>query len=138
MATATADQQVSGTVTAVNGRTYPEFPAAVAVDFDGDQVVVWTATNPTVDPVAGHWRVDRVYFQLYNADGTAVGTAVAVTQTLRPASSALTHDDQRYAEVACDADGDFVVTWTEISGLQTEIHAAGSSPRASQWGRPSW
>ena len=117
----TTPQQAAG-YTAVNGRTYPETPGAVAVDADGDHIVVWSATDTTPDPVAGH-ALDRVYVQQYNIDGTPYGTAIPVTDPFDPDSADFLHDDQRYATVACDAGGDFVVTWTNIRNGQQDIYA---------------
>ena len=69
-AVAGTDNLVSGTTadqtagySATSGTTYPETPHAVAVTPDGDQIVVWTATDPT----SGH---TRVYFQMYDASGS--------------------------------------------------------------------
>jgi len=86
-----------------NGRTYLENRGAVSVDGDGDHVVVYTQN------VGG---VDRLYMQRFAANGTVrpwVGGGVApreVTAGLLPG------DAQRFGSVAIDADGDYVVTWT--------------------------
>ena len=91
-----------------NGRTHAETPGAVAVDADGDHVVVWTSFEPALNH-------DRVLLRLYNADGDPAETAPAV-MAVTPVG---THpefvlDDQRFGTVAADADGDFVVTWTNF------------------------
>ena len=92
-----------------------ETPNAVAVDDDGDYVVVLTAKDDTSgSPTFGK---DRVYYRLYHADGTAKGLLKAVS-TDRPT------DDQRLPSVAVDADGDFVVTWTSYNeNGDTDIYA---------------
>ena len=89
---------------ATNGRTYAESPGAAAVDGDGDHIVVYTAKAPATG-------LDRVYVAMYNADGSPSArkpAAFAVTPTVAAGVS------QRYATVACDGDGDFVVTWTQV------------------------
>ncbi len=91
-------QQDPGVGNTNNGHTYAESPRAVAVDGDGDHVVVWTQT------VGG---VDRVYYEIFNAAGASISSPAPVSN-LSPTAA------QRYATVACDADGDFVVTWTQF------------------------
>src|SRR5699024_6024784 len=49
-----------------------------------------------------------VFAQRYDADGTADGTAFRVNTT--------TTGDQADSAVAMDAAGDFVVSWTDLSG----------------------
>ena len=83
-----------------NARTYAETPGAVAVDGDGDHIVVWTAYDSSTG-------LNRVYMQVFNADGTERTAPTEVTPEANFAG-----DGQRYAAVACDEDGDFVVTWT--------------------------
>ncbi|MEA1950054.1 MAG: hypothetical protein U9N87_01630, partial [Planctomycetota bacterium] len=96
------DDPIGGDDNLENGRTYAETQDAVAVDGDGDHIVTWTAHDVTTD-------LDRVFLQVFNADDTQRTGLIAVT----PYSNVdFAGDDQRYASVACDADGDFVVTWT--------------------------
>ncbi|NLE36993.1 MAG: S1 family peptidase, partial [Pirellulaceae bacterium] len=83
-----------------DGRTFPESSDAVAVDSDGDYVVAWSAFD------AVH-QADRVQIRLFDAGGTAATARIAVTP-----EAAFDGDVQRYASVAMDGDGDFVVTWT--------------------------
>lgn len=83
-----------------NGRTYPESPGAVAVDGDGDYVAVWTAYDEALG-------VDRIYMQRFNSGGSPLWSEPRAV-----ASTGFGVDTQRYATVACDPDGDFVVTWT--------------------------
>jgi len=92
---------------AENGRTYPETPGAVAVDGDGDHIVAWTAFDSSLGR-------DRAFVRLYEADGTPAPTAPFFFQATPVAQFPEFGDvDQRYATVACDEDGDFVVTWTQ-------------------------
>jgi Secretion system C-terminal sorting domain len=70
--------------------------ASVAMDSDGDFVVVWQSkeqdgSNP------------GIYAQRYNSSGTAQGTEFQV--------NTYTTDYQFNPSVAMDSDGDFVVTW---------------------------
>ncbi|MGQ9575477.1 MAG: hypothetical protein ACUVUC_09175 [Thermoguttaceae bacterium] len=123
-----------------NGRTYPETPGAVAVDSDGDYVVVWTA----LDPALGR---DRVYLRIFDADGTPADLPLVNPLTGEPILDAggnpilipdaapvmsvtplgthpgFQNDDQRYASVACDADGDFIVTWTNYRDGEQDVYA---------------
>ena len=84
-----------------DGHTNPETPGAVAVDADGDYVVVWTALNTA----AG---LDQTYLRRYYATGVPKAALVGVTGD----DPRFAHDVQSNASVAMDADGDFVVTWT--------------------------
>jgi len=128
---ATGDTPVTAATGGNNARTYPETPGAVAADADGDYVVVWTAT----DPATGR---DRVYLRLFDADGTPADLPLADPISRQPildgagnpivvpdsapvldvtpitAGSPFNGDDQRYASVAVDADGDIIVTWTNF------------------------
>ena len=73
---------------------------SVAVDDDGDYVVVWTSLgqdDPNDPNGAG------VYLRLYDRSGAPRTGEVRVNN--------LTSGDQRNAAVAMDADGDFIVTW---------------------------
>lgn len=128
---ATGDTAVTAATGGNNARTYPETPGAVAADADGDYVVVWTAT----DAATGR---DRVYLRLFDADGTPADLPLADPATGLPirdaqgnpivvrdaapvldvtpitAGSPFNGDDQRFASVAVDADGDIIVTWTNF------------------------
>ncbi|MBI1347631.1 hypothetical protein GC163_15225 [bacterium] len=70
---------------------------SVAIDADGDFVVVWMSDGQ--DGSSG-----GIFAQRYNAAGVAQGSEFQV--------NTFTSGNQRYAAVAMDADGDFVVTWT--------------------------
>ncbi len=139
VAVVTPDVRVDTPVGTETGRTFAEAASAVAADADGDYVVVWTV----FDPVAG---ADRLYFRLYDADGTpadlplvdSAGNPVRDAQgnilvardafPVLPVTPATTHpefarDQQRFGTVAMDADGDFVITWTNIRNGDADIYA---------------
>jgi len=102
---------------AVNARTFPESNQAVAMDADGDHVIVWTAYDTTIGR-------DRVFARIYDASGAPAAMlpfAFQVTPTADfPAFAA---DSQRFATVAADKDGDFIVTWTNYRGSEQDIYA---------------
>ncbi|MBI1347830.1 hypothetical protein GC163_16260 [bacterium] len=70
---------------------------AVVSDADGDFVVTWSSN-------AQDGSLYGIFAQRYNAAGVAQGSEFQV--------NTYTTDNQRFAAVAMDADGDFVVTWT--------------------------
>jgi hypothetical protein len=70
----------------------------VAMDADGDFVVVWTGTGPG--------DAEGIFAQAYDAAGNARGGEFRVNTT--------TAGSQRDPAVALDADGDFVVVWTSV------------------------
>jgi hypothetical protein len=139
VAVVTPDVRVDTAVGTETGRTFAEAASAIAADADGDYVVVWTV----FDPVVG---ADRLYFRLFDADGTpadlplldaagnpvrdAAGNIVLARDAfpVLPVTPATTHpeflrDNQRFGTVAMDADGDFVITWTNIRGGDADIYA---------------
>jgi Ca2+-binding RTX toxin-like protein len=70
--------------------------STVAMDADGDFVVIWSSTGQDGSDYG-------VYAQRYNAAGVAQGGEFQV--------NSFTTNSQRNSTVAMDADGDFVVTW---------------------------
>jgi len=70
----------------------------VAMDADGDFVVVW---------YSGDGSGYGVFAQRYNAAGLAQGTEFRVNTTIT--------DNQDSHAVAMDADGDFVISWTSTN-----------------------
>jgi hypothetical protein len=78
-----------------------ELPA-VAVDAEGDYVVVWQSRNNT-----GFYYVYGIYGQRYYSDGSRNGSEFVVNEELE--YGALNPD------VAMDADGDFVVVWQDTN-----------------------
>ena len=106
--------------TTSNGHTDAESPGAVAVDADGDYVLAWTASTVTTNHPEG---IDRVYVRRFDVGGVAKAASVGVTAD----NSAFANDTQSNATVAIDADGDFIVTWTNtrvVNGAeQVDIYA---------------
>src|SRR5262245_23675478 len=68
--------------------------ASVAADANGDFVTVWRR------PVAG---TTSIFGQRFASSGNALGTEFQVNSS--------TNDHHRAADVAMEADGDFVVVW---------------------------
>ncbi len=81
-------------------------PQAVAADADGNYVVVWTSNQG-----GNGWDV---YARRYNASGIAQGNEFLVNSA--DASGDHSTGDQMYAAVATNADGSFIVTWTDLNG----------------------
>ncbi|OAI52677.1 hypothetical protein AYO47_01160 [Planctomyces sp. SCGC AG-212-M04] len=73
---------------------------SVAVDDDGNFVVVWTQSK--IDQVEGRDDTD-IMARLFNADGTPAGDAFRVNTT--------TADFQTQPTVAMNASGEFVISW---------------------------
>lgn len=83
--------------------------ASVAVDSDGDFVVVWQSA---------HGATTDIYAQRYNAAGVAQGAETLVNTT--------TADAQTAPSVAMDSGGNFVVAWTSTgqdSGATDGVYA---------------
>jgi hypothetical protein len=94
------DPFAANTQTAGSQLTYGQLRApAVATDNDGDYVAVWSSEESAG---AGY----DVYGQLFNSTGTPIGTEFRVNET--------TASEQKFAAVAMDDDGDFVVTWSSL------------------------
>ncbi len=70
--------------------------SSVAMDEDGDFVVVWTSSDQDGD-------VTGVYARCFDADGTVTGNEFLVNTT--------TQGNQRQADVSMDAAGGFFVVW---------------------------
>lgn len=90
----------ANSTTVGNQYTEREATQPIAADADGDFVMVWTADGQDGSGAG-------VYAQLFNADGTKRGGEFRVNTT--------TSGDQRHANVAMDADGDFIVTWSQFT-----------------------
>lgn len=87
-----------GPETRVNSYTTDfQVDPAVAMDADGDYVVVWES-NPQDGSQSG------IFAQLYRSGGTPVGSEFRI--------NSYTTDYQTRPAVAMDADGDFVVVWS--------------------------
>jgi len=129
--TTTTDIPITASSSGVqNPHTYPESAHAVAVAPNGNYIAVWTAYDTTL-------QHDRVYFRIFDANGSPAqlpaivgGTQVTVpapvmeiTPTADSTLNAFKSDDQRFATVACDAGGDFVITWTDIRNGDADVYA---------------
>ncbi len=94
--TGDGETRVNTTIPPVQ-RFEPESASTIAMDADGDYVVVWTSAGQDGDG-------DGVYFQRFSANGTPLGPETLAAQT--------TLGNQNHGNVALDADGDFIITWT--------------------------
>jgi hypothetical protein len=97
---------------------------AVAMDADGDFVVVWSSYGQDGSDYG-------VYAQRFDANGVRRGSEFRVNNT--------TTHVQRHANVACDADGDFVITWESDSfdadgrGVAARIYNSDGQPRGNEF-----
>ncbi len=91
------DEQVVNSETS-GDQSYP----SMAMDADGDFVVVWVSDGKGDDSV-GDGDDGSIHGQRFNADGDAQGDEFQV--------NSYTTGWQTYPSVAMDADGDFVVVW---------------------------
>ncbi len=107
-------------------QTYP----AVAVDGDGDFVVVWQGFGSSGNDSSS----SSVHGRRFASDGTAQGSEFQV--------NTYTTSFQGRASVAADAAGNFVVTWdstgsgssdTSIISVQGQVYAAGGTPVGAQF-----
>jgi hypothetical protein len=85
-----------------------QFGSTVAMDADGDFVIVWTGD-------AADGSGTGVFAQRFNAAGVRQGREFQVNTS--------TVGDQQFATVAMDASGDFVVTWSSDDGSGSGIFA---------------
>jgi hypothetical protein len=99
-------QSAGGEVRVNTTTTNNQLDPSVAMDADGDYVVVWQSN---------HGATDDIYAQRYNAAGTAQGGEVLVNST--------TTNNQRAPSVAMDADGDYVVVWQSNHGATYDVYA---------------
>lgn len=85
--------------------TFPNSPQAVANDADGEYVAVYTSDTP---------GQEGVYARLYTVVWTKVGNERV--SSIVPGSEIRVTDNPTatYPSVAMDADGDFVVTWSQL------------------------
>ncbi|MCC6573362.1 MAG: hypothetical protein IT462_06170 [Planctomycetes bacterium] len=89
---------LSGGFRVNQGIAGPQVNPQVAMDGDGDYVVVWTNFASYGSP--------RVSLRRYNADGSAAGPEFDIGFTGPPTT-------QDFADVAMDAEGNFTVVWQE-------------------------
>jgi CSLREA domain-containing protein len=100
------------TATSGSQETRPDGPRSVATDADGDLVAVWESAATT-----GDGDGLGIAAQRYNALGVPQGAEFRV--------NTVTTGHQRVPEVAADADGDFVVVWTNQAGGGVEFDVSG-------------
>ena len=91
-------------------------PHTVAMDQSGNYVVVWDG-NGTGD-------ADGIYAQRFNAQGVAQGSEFRVNTT--------TTNAQNDPAVAMDANGNFVIAWTDNSGAHRASMLSSTTPPASR------
>jgi hypothetical protein len=91
-----------------NNQNFP----AIALDSDGDFVVVWRSYGSSSDP--GN---NSIQGQRYNSAGTPQGSQFQV--------NSYTTGDQTHPAVSLDSDGNFVVVWTSngSSGSDTNFYS---------------
>jgi hypothetical protein len=98
---------------------------AVAIDSDGDFVVVWESDGSNY----GDTDSFSIQGQRYNAAGTAQGPQFQVNN--------LSSGDQRYPSVAMDSSGDFVVVWESYGSFGDRIEGrrynSNGSPQGDQF-----
>ena len=98
--------------------------SAVAVDRDGDYVAVLSSEESAGDGF-------DVYGQLFDSAGTPVGSEFRVNE--------MTEAQQKFAAVAMDDDGDFVVTWSSLwqdgslYGIYARRYDAAGTPLGSEF-----
>jgi hypothetical protein len=90
-------------------------PNAVAMDDAGDFVVAWLD-----DSIAGDSSSHSVFARRFNADGSAKGAAVQVSDALS--------NEVRDIGVGMDSDGDFVVLWHQAELNRHSKHCYGYNP----------
>ena len=101
----TADTEFQVNTYTTNG----QFDPAVAMDADGDFVVIWHSSGSSGTDTDSN----SVQGQRYNAAGVAQGSEFQV--------NTYTTGSQNRVAVAMDADGDFLVSWTSQGSSGTDI-----------------
>jgi hypothetical protein len=102
----------------------------VAMDADGDFVVVW-ASHGQDDPSDTSFLADGVFAQRYDASGKTLGLEFQVNTG--------TSSAQTFPAVAMDADGDFVVAWQSLGqdgdnwGVFAQRYDAAGNPRGAEF-----
>jgi len=93
--------------------TGAQYRPAVAIDSDGDFVVVWHSGGSSGTDASGY----SIQGQRYNSNGTAQGSEFQI--------NTYTTLSQRSPAVAMNSDGDFVVVWHSngSSGTDTSVYS---------------
>lgn len=93
--------------------------ASIAMDADGNFVIVFTSSPGDVD-------LEEVYARRYKANGTAEGNKFLVTQTSG------TDEFEGKPRVAMDADGDFIVSWQLLErNVRARRYRADGTPEST-------
>lgn len=104
--------------------TLYQWYSAIAMDADGDFVVVWTSYGQDGDG-------DGIFAQRFNSACTPVGSEFQV--------NTVATDDQRLPGVAMNANGDFVIVWTtwDFANLTSDVYArrydASGTPQGTEF-----
>jgi hypothetical protein len=111
-----------------NGQASPE----VAMDADGDFVVIWNSSSGIYGTPGQDGSFDGIYAQRYNSAGMAQGGEFRV--------NTYTTDSQRNAAIAMDPDGDFVVVWVSTGsqdgssyGIFAQRYDASGNPQGGEF-----
>ncbi|MEZ6118763.1 MAG: DUF4347 domain-containing protein [Pirellulaceae bacterium] len=83
---------------------------AIAVDQNGNYVVVWSSNQSSGADGNGYGVMAR----MYDSSGTALTSEFLVNQTIA--------GDQQWAQVAVADNGSFVITWTSHNGSNNDVY----------------
>ena len=97
-----------------NAQLFSATSGSVATDADGDHIVVLKATDDS--------GTDRLYYRRFDAAGNPTSDLISVLDGDANASD-FEGDIQEDAAVAVDADGDFIITWTNTRDGNADIFA---------------
>jgi len=99
------------------GTSYPWSPS-IAMDSDGDFAICW------YDYRSGDYDI---YAQRYNSSGDTVGANFRVNDDLGTS-------DQASPSIAMDADGDFIICWSDERNGNYDIYAQRYHSDGTMWG----
>lgn len=104
-------------ITEGSQQTFAESPQAIAADALGNYVVVWTSESQSGGGL-------DVFARRFDAAGNALGAEFQVN-TSKDEDVEAAMGDQMYATVAMNANGSFVVTWTDTDSTDgsTDVYA---------------
>ena len=113
-------------------------PQATASDANGDYVVVWTSDTVGAAGVyakvyPANWTQDRRH-QRPSVQPTPA--QILVTSIIGHRRTTISYSTASYASVACDAAGDFVVTWSEQDISTARPTGTSGPPSTSANGNP--
>ncbi|MCA9197742.1 MAG: DUF4347 domain-containing protein, partial [Planctomycetales bacterium] len=83
---------------------------AIAIDQNGNYVVVWSSNQTSGADGNGYGVMAR----MYDSSGTALTSEFLVNQTIA--------GNQQWAQVARADDGSFVITWTSNNGTDNDVY----------------